>query len=290
MNYRKCIFDLKIFRKLTELTKKQSEPIGKEDLMNANYPNLKQSWGLFGLSIVTQVVAALVISGLPGSIGILTGQLISNILIIAIALKFKSAPIGHLFSERRSVRPWLFPILIIFNLAFLCVNDPIIELIPMPDFVAQMFEQLFEKDIFTFLAVAIAAPIGEELLFRRIMLPGLVANYGERKGILWSAFFFAIFHLNPWQGIGAFLIGIFLAWIFLRTRNIWVCIFLHFFNNALSFLAFVYYDDAMMSITDFTGYGYELAILVVLSLICMYFCVRMLQRHFAKNLDDAETT
>ena len=258
--------------------------------MNTHYPNLKQSWGLFGLGIATQVIAALVISGLPGSLGILVGQLVSNILIIAIALKFKNASIDHLFSARRSVSPLLFPILIVFNLAFLCVNDPIVELIPMPDFVAEMFEQMFEKDIYTFLAVAMVAPIGEELLFRRIMLPGLVQNYGERNGILWSAFFFAVFHLNPWQGIGAFFIGLFLAWLFLRTRNIWLCIFLHFFNNALSFLAFIYFDDAMMSITDFTGYGYQLAIVVLLSLICMYFCIRMLQRHFAKNTYDAEKT
>jgi hypothetical protein len=258
--------------------------------MNTNYPNLKQSWGLFGLGIATQVLAALVISGLPGSLGILVGQLIANILIIAIALKFKNASIDHLFSERRSVSPLLFPMLVVFNLAFLCVNDPIVELIPMPDFVAEMFQQMFEKDTYTFLAVAIAAPIGEELLFRRIMLPGLVANYGERRGILWSAFFFAIFHLNPWQGIGAFFIGIFLAWLFIRTKNIWLCIFLHFFNNSLAFLAFIYFDDAMVTITDFIGYGYELAILVVLSLICMYFCIRMLERHFAKNTYDAEKT
>lgn len=253
--------------------------------MNISYPNLKQSWGLFGLSIVTQIIAGLTITQMPGSVGILLGQILSSVLIIAMALRFKNASAGYLFREKKQVSFLVFPILIVFNLAFLCVNDPIVELIPMPEIFVEMFEQMFEKDIYTFITVALIAPVGEELLFRRIMLPGLVANYGERKGILWSAFFFAIFHLNPWQGIGAFFIGIFLAWIFLRTRNIWVCIFLHFFNNALSYLGFLYFDDAMMSITDLTGYGYELGILVALSLICMYFCIRFL-RHLFTNQEN----
>ncbi len=40
------------------------------------------------------------------------------------------------------------------------------------------------------------------------------------NAILFSAFIFGIVHLNPWQFIGAFLLGIVLEW-FISRRNLY---------------------------------------------------------------------
>ena len=249
--------------------------------MNKNYPSIKASFGLFGLSIGCQVIAGLDTMGLDTGMLLFTSQLISNLLILAIALNFRYHRVDFrlFFQDSGSFNLLIIPVLMIFNVAYILFMDPITTLIPMPDFIKEIFEDAIGKDLLSYLGIAIIAPIGEELLFRRLMLPGLVRNYGERKGIIWSAFFFALFHLNPWQGISAFFIGIFLAWLYLRTRNIWVPIFLHFFNNSLSFAVFYFTDDAFAEPPNYLG-EYQWLILMVISGGLMYLCIRILQRLF----------
>lgn len=253
--------------------------------MKENYPNIKQCFGLFGLSILCQLGAGFATFGLSNGPMLFASQLISNLLILSIALNFKYEQVDFraLFQDRSKFKPVIIPILILFNIAFVTVIDPIIALIPIPDSIKEIFVKMLSKDIWAYLGIAVVAPIGEELLFRRLMLPGLVKNYGVRNGILWSAFFFALFHLNPWQGISAFLIGIFLAWLYLKSNNIWLCIFLHFFNNSMSFAFFYFSDDPFMTLEDMIGFNYQLFGIIGISLVCMYFCFRLLQQQFAKN-------
>jgi membrane protease YdiL (CAAX protease family) len=79
----------------------------------------------------------------------------------------------------------------------------------------------------------------EEIFFRGILLTRLRNNYPEKKAILLSALLFGMMHLNPWQLLGAFLGGLFYGWIYLRFKNIWLCMFMHCYNNILaSFMSF----------------------------------------------------
>lgn len=253
--------------------------------MNRSYPNLKQSFGLFGLYILITLLIGLILASVSSyvsnSVIALLGTVISMVLIIVIALNFKKAKYDYLLAERSPARPTAYGIAALFTVFLILVLDPLTSAIPMPDFMKELFEKVISNDIYSFLAIAIAAPILEELLFRKIMLEGLEVNYGARKAILWSAILFAIFHMNPWQGIGAFVIGIFLGWIYVKTRDIWLCIFVHFFNNALSFLAFIVFDDPFYSMQDLTGGNYyTLAAIMGISLIALYVCYKILKRHF----------
>ncbi|MDR0760559.1 MAG: CPBP family intramembrane metalloprotease [Treponema sp.] len=40
-------------------------------------------------------------------------------------------------------------------------------------------------------------------------------------------------HLNPWQFLSGFIIGLFSAWVCINTNSIWLSIYIHLFNNAL---------------------------------------------------------
>lgn len=249
--------------------------------MNSHYPSIKQGFGLFGLGIVCHIIAGIAALGLSSDWQLFAVQLVANLLVLVIALHLKWGQVDflHFFHDNRKFNPGILVVLIVFNVAYVYFMDPIIELIPMPDWIEEMFAEMMIKNLGTFLAMAILAPIGEELLFRRTFLPGLVRNYGETKGILWSAFFFSVFHLNPWQGINAFILGVFLAWIYLRTRNIWVPIFLHFFNNSMSFAVFYFTDDPFAESPNFLG-EYQWLILMVISGVVIYLCIRILQRLF----------
>lgn len=76
------------------------------------------------------------------------------------------------------------------------------------------------------LSTAVAAPIGEEFIFRKLLIDR-TRQYGDAAAILLSASFFALFHTNVFQLIYAFLIGAVLAYVYTRTGKYWLCVSLH---------------------------------------------------------------
>ncbi|MGX4599019.1 CPBP family intramembrane glutamic endopeptidase [Faecalimicrobium sp. JNUCC 81] len=83
--------------------------------------------------------------------------------------------------------------------------------------------------------ILITAPIFEELLFRGVILNGLLSKYKNnyKKAIIISALIFGIAHLNIPQGINAFILGIILGGIYYCTGSMKLSIFAHFINNFL---------------------------------------------------------
>ena len=88
------------------------------------------------------------------------------------------------------------------------------------------------------LQALIQAPIFEELLFRGIILNGLLNRYkrNKNKAILYSAIIFGVVHLNIPQGINAFIIGTILGGIYYYTGSMKLSIFAHFINNLFVFI------------------------------------------------------
>ena len=79
----------------------------------------------------------------------------------------------------------------------------------------------------------IMAPFFEELLYRGIILNGLINRYSRKKAIIYSALIFGIAHLNFPQGINAFLLGLIIGTVYYYTRSIYLCMIMHFANNFL---------------------------------------------------------
>ena len=50
-----------------------------------------------------------------------------------------------------------------------------------------------------FYSMVIQAPLFKEVLFRGVILGGLLAHRTPARAIVWSAVLFAIIHINPWQ-------------------------------------------------------------------------------------------
>jgi membrane protease YdiL (CAAX protease family) len=87
---------------------------------------------------------------------------------------------------------------------------------------------------FAVLVIGVGAGVGEELWCRGFLGRGLVGNYGVVLGVAATSFFFGLIHLDPCQGLMAMIMGLWLHFVYLTTRSLWLPMLLHFLNNSLS--------------------------------------------------------
>jgi len=100
--------------------------------------------------------------------------------------------------------------------------------IPTPEFIEQIFLEIMSGNpVAKLIALVVIAPIAEEMLFRGLIFREFARRYSMRHAIFGSAALFALFHLNPWQAVVAFPVGVLAAWLVLRTGSIIPGILLH---------------------------------------------------------------
>lgn len=85
-----------------------------------------------------------------------------------------------------------------------------------------------------FLAIVLAAPVVEELLFRGLAYRGFCRLWGPRTAMFASALFFGIYHRNVVQGLYAFLLGLLLVSVYESFGTIRASIVFHMAANAIS--------------------------------------------------------
>lgn len=166
------------------------------------------------------------------------------------------------------------------------VISPLVTAIPMPEFFQSVFKNLMMNDgVLGFAMIVIAAPVLEELIFRGIMLDGLLKKYSPVKSILISSTLFGLVHLNPWQFITAFVIGCFSGWVYYKTRNLTPSIIIHAATNLVSFLSYRFSNKEAMfdnNIAEMYGsMGFLVAVVVGCWLI-IWACVRLLDFEFKR--------
>lgn len=91
----------------------------------------------------------------------------------------------------------------------------------------------------TIIFVVILAPIMEELIFRKLLIDK-IAEYGKRTAVLFSAFSFALFHMNILQFFYTFIIGYVLGTIYVKTKKIAYSIGLHMVINFMGSVVAVF--------------------------------------------------
>jgi len=162
---------------------------------------------------------------------------------------------------------------------------------PMPAWLEEALGSMTGGTLWiNFLCVSIFAPFFEEWLCRGEVLRGLL-NYErtlpdgtKTKGmepkyaIMISALFFAVIHLNPWQGIPAFLMGCLFGYVYYKTGSIKLTMLMHFTNNTLALL--VSQVDAWEDYETWNQMlGWPVYIgVVILSAIFLYWFVGILKK------------
>ncbi len=104
----------------------------------------------------------------------------------------------------------------------------------------------------TLIFTVFVAPFFEELIFRRLIIDR-IGVYGEKLAVLFSAIAFALFHMSVQQFFYAFLVGLVLGYVYVRTKKLRYCVILHalanLFGAVLSQLILQYtcYNDLLFA-------------------------------------------
>ncbi len=86
----------------------------------------------------------------------------------------------------------------------------------------------------TLLSVSIFAPLFEEWLCRGLVLRGLLQKKSPAVAISLSALFFAILHMNPWQAVPAFILGLLFGYVYYKTGSLKLTMLMHCVNNTFA--------------------------------------------------------
>lgn len=118
------------------------------------------------------------------------------------------------------------------------VVEPVGLLLPdMPEWLEKAMEQLTGGPVWvSLLCVSVFAPLFEEWLCRGLVLRGLLAHMKPAAAIAVSAAFFAVLHMNPWQAIPAFLLGMLFGYVYYKTGSLKLTMLMHCVNNTFSVL------------------------------------------------------
>lgn len=131
------------------------------------------------------------------------------------------------------------------------------------------------------LYIAILGPITEELFFRGAVMKGF--NFaGQKFAIVFSAFWFAVFHGNILQAMIAFLLGIFFGYLNVKTGSILPSVLLHITNNSIATLLEVI-SLSMSENTLNIFYIIYLAITIILGGICLFIVLSKLKKQETKE-------
>jgi len=96
-------------------------------------------------------------------------------------------------------------------------------------------------------------------------------------------------HLNPWQLITAFLIGIFSGWLYYKTNKLSLSIFIHFVNNLAAYLVMQFDDTpieeiANMSLIDQYSGLLNFIGITISAIIILLMCLHLLRNEFNKEI------
>lgn len=110
---------------------------------------------------------------------------------------------------------------------------------------AQIFERASPVELaIVLVGVSVAAPLGEEMLFRGFCQRGLGLHRGAPRAIVVTAFVFSAFHLDPVGLTARFELGVLFGLLAWRAGSLWPAIAAHGANNLISSLLFLSAGDA----------------------------------------------
>ena len=134
--------------------------------------------------------------------------------------------------SRRGLNPVLLLWGVFFMLSTSVVLEPLLSLMPeVPN--------VYGRGAWAIVTVVVMAPLFEEVIFRGVLLESTRVRYGVVAAWLLSSAIFGIVQVHPTVVVNAFVMGLVLAFIYLRTDSLWSAIILHAINNGIAYLALI---------------------------------------------------
>ena len=130
----------------------------------------------------------------------------------------------------------------------------------------------------------IMAPIFEEIVFRGIIQKGLInKGMNPATAIIISSVVFGLVHGNPWQFVGAVLLGCVLGFVYHKTKSLLLPILLHAFNNLCSSILIFYGDSESFADVFRISEWLVLGIGIILFAVFYYLFIRKYRVHYSEK-------
>ena len=162
-------------------------------------------------------------------------MVLANGLVLAVVMQLRDMTYRELFQPTQSSPLATFVLLVPSVLMLVpgillvdeAVDGVLQKLLPLSQWEEQAFESMVAPNLAAIVSTSVLAPILEEALFRGILLRSFLAQYERWAAISFSALFFGAAHMNVYQFVLAFWLGLILGWLFERSRSLIPCIALH---------------------------------------------------------------
>jgi hypothetical protein len=121
-----------------------------------------------------------------------------------------------------------------------------------------------------YMVIALLPPVVEEMVFRGCVLKSLLRWKPRHRWamIALSALFFALVHLNPAQMPHAFLIGLLLGWMYMRSGSIVPGVAYHWANNTAAYVMYHVWNNPQ-TLTDIVGDGTRPLLMALFFSLCI---------------------
>jgi membrane protease YdiL (CAAX protease family) len=204
------------------------------------YPTIKESWGMLGWYLLVVLVV-----GTPCYLVLNKGfhlsqttALLSIINVVNVALfgflRWKAGTRWVKLQLTGHEQVWVYAVLPLLVVS-LAVVLSLQRYLHLPSWNEKTFEKATQLPVVATVTIVLLGPVLEELLFRGVILQGLLRTKRPWVAIGQSALLFAIIHFNPAQSLNALFIGVLFGWLYYRTRSLWLCMASHCLFNSLAF-------------------------------------------------------
>ena len=193
----------------------------------------------------------------------------ASIITLLLFLWRKWTPVGKTYIQSK---PWAT--LIWSGVAAIGVVIPSVwlqEQMPaLPDTAGETLQKIISTPGGYFV-IALLAPVVEEVVFRGAILRQLLSGMQSKWGaICISAILFALIHFNPAQIPHAFLMGLLMGWLYMRTGSIMPGVVFHWSNNTVAYLMAVAYPGDETKLVDIFGGNENAVWMSVVFSMCIF--------------------
>ena len=220
----------------------------------------------------------------------------------------------YLYLRGKSLKKWVFgsqqldPTVFVLIGLMMLVSIPIVQAlaafnaaIPFPESwqlaiemeaeINNVLNRFFESDstlvaIWLFFAIAILAPIGEEFLFRGLLIRFFnTSGWSAFSSVTVSAFIFSLLHMQMLGFIPRFLLGILLGYLFYRSGALLYSIWAHFMYNGLAYMLHIYEsgNDVPEQLASAVS-GESVIVLTLCSILLLLFVFLFIKRVSKKRI------
>ena len=189
-------------------------------------------------TIIDMMIWRKLSDGIAAWLNLLT-LIVFNCLFLLTLIKRYQLKIGLLRNISLEGILWAFGCGFLFYLLLDQFLDPFFDrvFVVSADEYRRMLAVLRQFPLVTFIRVCLLVPVVEEILIRGCILKTLHIEYGAYFALLFSAVLFAVLHFNFVQTLSAFICGLLLGLLYIKTGSLFSCILAHSLYNTISYFS-----------------------------------------------------